>query len=391
MQKLYLLSFLLFTSFLLPVSHTDVSYAQDRRLSATEKAIYEQGFKRGKEDYKAGKSRDFKRHRSDYDFRFERFFRDGYEDGYDLKVDRNDGLQPKEKEVYDSGYRRGRQDYRAKVKKNYRRYNDEYDPRNEEIFKKGYQAGYEFQEAVGDDLKPQEKNYYNRGLQLGQEDRRANRSPSYKRYPKEYTDRFETFFKKGYEQGYGAKSVDAVNERPLDQEVYDKGYKIGREDYRKNLNRDYKRHSKEYNSRFEDTFRRGYEAGYEKEESLSGGLKPAEKDIYNRGYKRGQQDYRDRLNRNYRRYSNEYDSRTERFFKDGYDAGYEEEARKNPTSNIGAIERQNYDNGYRFGAADRRDRLSRDYKRYQRQVESRYERIFQQGYEDGYDNRPKSY
>ncbi len=50
---------------------------------------YDQGFEAGKLDSRRGLSKDFRRHRRDYNSRWESDFRRGYEDGFDNRSDRD--------------------------------------------------------------------------------------------------------------------------------------------------------------------------------------------------------------------------------------------------------------------------------------------------------------
>jgi hypothetical protein len=106
-----------------------------------------------------------------------------------------------------------------------------------------------------------------------------------------------------------------------------------------------------------------------------------ERSPYDRGVQLGSDDVRRGLSRDYRRHRGEYDDRTEKLFRDGYDQGY-----KSGTRDTGG-DQQAYEDGRRFGQRDARDQLRPDYKRYSERYTTRTEADFRRGYSDGYNGR----
>lgn len=110
---------------------------------------------------------------------------------------------------------------------------------------------------------------------------------------------------------------------------------------------------------------------------------------YNEGYQDGSNDARNNRSRDYRRYRDKYERKYEDFFRDGYNAGYDS---IRPTTRWTNSQRNAYDSGYSIGQNDRR------YGAYNRSTEgarggydSNIAAYFQQGYDDGYNNRSRQY
>ncbi len=51
-------------------------------MTPVQRVHYDDGFRHGRSDWSAGLSKNYKRHCEEYDSRSERYFRQGYEDGY---------------------------------------------------------------------------------------------------------------------------------------------------------------------------------------------------------------------------------------------------------------------------------------------------------------------
>ncbi|MCS6884898.1 MAG: hypothetical protein RMM17_00440 [Acidobacteriota bacterium] len=98
------------------------------------KQAYDLGYQRGSEDYRAGRSKDYRRYRNEYDPRYEPDFRDGYNAGYGDRFD--------VRSAYDRGYDFGQEDYHARRQPDYRRYRSEFTPATENDFRRGYDDGY---------------------------------------------------------------------------------------------------------------------------------------------------------------------------------------------------------------------------------------------------------
>ena len=91
---------------------------------------------------------------------------------------------------------------------------------------------------------------------------------------------------------------------------------------RRCLRRTYGRHKGKYDRQWEEAFIEGYYDGYDAGRFDTTILLPAEKDYYDDGYRRGQQDYREGRRPEYVRYAGRLDVRFEPFFRRGYEDGY---------------------------------------------------------------------
>jgi hypothetical protein len=99
------------------------------------------------------------------------------------------------------------------------------------------------------------------------------------------------------------------------------GFNKGHSDAAASKSSDYGRYKGKYNSNYESDFIRGYNEGYRGNSSNSGNS-GNRNDAYDDGYKRGRQDAEDNRRSDYSRYDDQYNSRTERDFRDGYDRGF---------------------------------------------------------------------
>jgi hypothetical protein len=109
---------------------------------------------------------------------------------------------------------------------------------------------------------------------------------------------------------------------------------------------------------------------------------------YNEGYQDGSNDARNNRSSDYKRYRDKYEKKYEDFFRDGYNAGYES---VRPTTRWTSSQRNAYDSGYSIGQSDRRsgtyNRPTENYRGYDSNISA----YFQQGYDDGYNNRSRQY
>lgn len=110
---------------------------------------------------------------------------------------------------------------------------------------------------------------------------------------------------------------------------------------------------------------------------------------YNQAYRDGANDAQSNRSNNYRRYRNKYTRRYESFYRDGYNAGFDS---GQSGTRWTASQRRAYDSGYTIGQNERRrggdqNRSSGNYGGYDQTIGL----YFQQGYSDGYDNRPRQY
>lgn len=110
---------------------------------------------------------------------------------------------------------------------------------------------------------------------------------------------------------------------------------------------------------------------------------------YNEGYQDGVNDAQNNRSSDYKRYRSKYESKYESNFRDGYNAGYES---VRPTVRWSNSQRNAYDSGYSIGQSDRR---SGTYNRPGEAARGRYDSniaaYFQQGYDDGFNNRQRQY
>lgn len=110
---------------------------------------------------------------------------------------------------------------------------------------------------------------------------------------------------------------------------------------------------------------------------------------YNEGYQDGANDARNNRSNDYRRYRDKYERRYEDFFRDGYSAGYES---VRPTTRWTNSQRNAYDSGYSIGQNDRRSgTYNRPGEGARGGYDSNIAAYFQQGYDDGYNNRSRQY
>lgn len=113
----------------------------DRKLT-DEKSSYDLGYSLGVEDFKAHLRRTYARHKGKYAQQWEEAFIEGYYDGYDTGRPDTSTMRPAEKDYYDDGFRRGKQDYQEGRRPNYMRHAGSFDPRSEPFFRRGYEDGY---------------------------------------------------------------------------------------------------------------------------------------------------------------------------------------------------------------------------------------------------------
>jgi Ricin-type beta-trefoil lectin domain-like len=134
---------------LAPVVNTFSGRYPNDRYTGTGRYYYDAGRIAGMNDYQADLTKNYRRHRQDYNRRVERVFSEGYSAGYDdarlAAVGYNRPLNQMnviERRIYDDGYRLGQQDARNGSIANYRRYRTHYNRQYENIFRVGYEAGY---------------------------------------------------------------------------------------------------------------------------------------------------------------------------------------------------------------------------------------------------------
>ncbi len=110
---------------------------------------------------------------------------------------------------------------------------------------------------------------------------------------------------------------------------------------------------------------------------------------YDEGYQDGTQDANRNRSNDYRRYRDKLDSQYEGFYSRGYSAGYDS---VRPTVRWTNSQRSAYDSGYTIGQNDRRfGGQNRPGENAGRGYDPSIGLYFQQGYDDGFNNRPRTY
>jgi hypothetical protein len=103
---------------------------------------------------------------------------------------------------------------------------------------------------------------------------------------------------------------------------YDQGFQDGVADAKLKSVNNYNRHKNKFERRFEAVFRDGYDKGYTSIIPFFRWSKP-QKETYDRGYKNGQEDKRRDISRLYERYEGNYPKLLEAYYKTGYQNGYD--------------------------------------------------------------------
>ncbi len=109
---------------------------------------------------------------------------------------------------------------------------------------------------------------------------------------------------------------------------------------------------------------------------------------YTEGYQDGVNDANSNRNRDYKRYRNKYESKYERDYRDAYNSGFDS---VRPSYQWTNSQRNAYDSGYSIGQSDRRSNRPRSSNDGYRQYDQNISLYFQQGYNDGFANRPRTY
>lgn len=368
-----------------PALSSSVSNQNQDRLTVEEKRAYDKGYGLGRDDYRANRSPDYQRHRREFTPRYETIFNEGYSDGYEAQRDKESGYTNSQGDAYENGFKRGKQDYRVNNKSDYRRYRDEYSSQTETYFKQGYERGYTAERDRGGSMNDTQRSYYDFGYKKGREDAQSRASRNADRYLREYDNKFEPFFKKGYEDGFNRGGGTAGNTQITDdRRAYDLGYQRGREDYQSRRTRNYQRYASEYSRTSESSFRRGYDAGFDGvSQGDSGGYSGTERASYENGFQRGKDDYKAGRTRDYRRYSRDYERRYEEAYRRGYESGYDQAARNDEP--FKTREREVYLEGVEAGKTDFRTGRTKDFRRHNREYDRQYEDYFKRGYEEGYE------
>ncbi len=111
--------------------------------------------------------------------------------------------------------------------------------------------------------------------------------------------------------------------------------------------------------------------------------------FYEEGYQDGVADATRSRSNDYRRYRSKYDSQYESFYRNGYSAGFDS---VRPTVRWTNSQRSAYDSGYTIGQNDRRNSgQTRESQNPMGGYDQNIGLYFQQGYSDGFSNRPRTY
>ena len=104
--------------------------------------------------------------------------------------------------------------------------------------------------------------YYEEGYQDGEKDARTNLRSDYRRYKNKLDNRYETFYRQGYDAGYS--SVNPTSRWDSTQrDIYDRGYRDGGNDKRRNVSRLPERYEGQFNRDYQAYYQKGYFDGYD--------------------------------------------------------------------------------------------------------------------------------
>ena len=110
---------------------------------------------------------------------------------------------------------------------------------------------------------------------------------------------------------------------------------------------------------------------------------------FDEGYMDGVTDGNSNRSSDYRRYRSKFESKYENDYRTGYEAGYES---VRPSTRWSFSQRNAYDSGYNIGQNDRRySGQNRPAENNRGQYDQNIGLYFQQGYNDGFANRPRRY
>jgi len=109
-------------------------------------SYYNEGYQDGSNDRQSGQNSDYRRYKNKYERKYEDFFRDGYNAGYNSNLGTGPIPVSNEYTAYDRGYWLGGSDIRGNLSRSYKRYQTQYDRKFESYFKLGYEDGYAFRD-----------------------------------------------------------------------------------------------------------------------------------------------------------------------------------------------------------------------------------------------------
>ncbi len=111
-------------------------------LSPIKCGFYEEGYQDGAEDAKNNRDSDHRRYRSKFDNQYESFYRSGYDEGYN-SVRPTSRWTNQQRDAYDQGYGFGDNDRNRRISRLPGRYEGRYDRALETYYQKGYFDGYD--------------------------------------------------------------------------------------------------------------------------------------------------------------------------------------------------------------------------------------------------------
>jgi hypothetical protein len=119
-------------------------------------------------------------------------------------------------DYYQDGYKAGRTDRKAGLSMAYERHNGAYDSRNASYYQAGYEEGWQSVKAAAQPARQSsiqcpdtwtggKCEYYKDGYKAGATDRKAGLSNAYERHAGAYDSRNASYYQAGYESGWGAQ------------------------------------------------------------------------------------------------------------------------------------------------------------------------------------------
>ena len=146
--------------------------------------------------------------------------------------------QAQRQHAFDIGYRVGQDDFRHGLNMSTARHRELFDNNTQESFRSGYSSGYN-----------QSK------------ERERNQQQSYGNVRYNNNGYASSYYPSGY-----SPYAQAPREAPHGQRTqhsYDIGYRVGQDDFHRNLNKSYSRHGNLFDSQTRSSFSSGYAAGYD--------------------------------------------------------------------------------------------------------------------------------
>lgn len=142
MTKKYLLGFSLIIAFILITQSTVFAQCDKSKLSPIQCGYFDQGYQDGIKDAKDKLDNNYKRHKENFDKKYETHYAKGYQDGFNSITPfvRWDKFQ---RDFYEKGYSSGKDDKRRGISQLPARYEGKYTKSYEPYFIKGYNDGYE--------------------------------------------------------------------------------------------------------------------------------------------------------------------------------------------------------------------------------------------------------